>query len=120
MKLNDLPDPDICDGETVEHEGVELKIYSTLSTRYNDYLALAGRQAARGAVDIDTPEGTGRLNREGAAHLVAEWNLDDELTIENAAELFRRSPKLLGKVQTAASVAAVRLGKKPADSKNTP
>lgn len=120
MRLDDILDPDTVDAKEVELDGVKLKVASTLSTRYNDYLSLAGRRAARGAVDLDTAEGTGQVNREGAACLVLSWNLEDELTVTAAAELFRRKPKLLSMVQAAANEAAIELGKSQNVSATTP
>ena len=120
MRLEDIPDPDEGEEIKVEHNGIEVFITSTLSSAYNDYLSLANRRVARGLINLDTAEGNGQVNREGAAHLVRRWNLDDELTIESAVKLFRKVPELLKKVQTEASLAAVSLGKPSNNSNDTP
>jgi hypothetical protein len=120
MRLNDIPDPDAVEEIKVEHNGIEVFITSTLSSVYNDYLSLANRKVARGLIDLDSPEGNGEVNREGAAYLVRRWNLEDELTREGVIELFRKVPDLLKKVQTEASIAAVSLGKSPENSNDSP
>lgn len=120
MRLDDIPDPDEGEEIKVEHNGIEVFITSTLSSAYNDYLSLANRRVAKGLINIETAEGNGQINREGAAHLVRRWNLDDELTIEGAVSLFRKVPELLKKVQIEASAAAVSLGKQSDNSNDTP
>ncbi|QDP59304.1 MAG: hypothetical protein Tp136SUR676911_43 [Prokaryotic dsDNA virus sp.] len=108
MKLSDMKDPDTLSGK-VEHDGIDLTILSTESSVYSAYIRSIWRENLVKGDDAKkrTPAEQDTIDREAAAHLIKEWNLDDELTIENACELLRKKRALIDKIY----IEAGRLGK---------
>lgn len=88
MKLSDFKDPDIV-SVLVEIDGIELKGYDTGSTIYHTGLTAVHRKVIKGDLDLDDQAACDLADRKHYASLVTEWNLDDELTSDSVAELFR-------------------------------
>ena len=107
MKLSDIQDPDVA--HPFKHGDYELEIYSLESSVHTAYTTqLLRKRMITGQNGKEmTPLEEDELDRKGAAHLVKSWNLEDELTLENAMELFRKDRELYNAVYAEAH----RLGK---------
>lgn len=101
MKLSDIRDPDLLTAE-VEQDGITLTVGSIESSAYNDYVrALWLRNSMREDKPSETE--SAQADRIGAAKLVRGWNLEDECSVENIADLFRRKPSIMNKVYAKAN-----------------
>ena len=101
MKLSDIRDPDLLTAG-VEQDGITLTVGSIESSAYNDYVrALWLRNSMREDKPSETE--SAQADRIGAAKLVRGWNLEDECSVENIADLFRRKPSIMNKVYAKAN-----------------
>lgn len=116
--LKDIRDPDLPE-VVVEKDGFIIKGMSLSSSRYNAVLVDANRKRLLNQLDLDDPIQSDELDRRAAAVLVTEWNLDDELTVDNVKELFRKRRDLFLEYMTKAGEAANFTKPQASGSKNT-
>lgn len=118
LSLKDIPDPDLSE-VVVEKDGIILKGMSLNSSRYNAVIVDANRRRILKQLDLDDPIQADDLDRTAAAHLVTEWNLEDELTVDNVKELFRKRLDIFAEYMKKAGEAANFTKPQASGSKST-